>query len=91
MTMRFLLSEIEIFGSTTYSYAGEGKQYQYFKNAIANRYKKPRYDDSRVSGHYWERSPYSGSENKFCHVNISGNSYYNGVSYYLGIAPCLCI
>ena len=87
----FLLSEIEIFGSTTYSYAGEGKQYQYFKNAIANRYKKPRYDDSHVSGHYWERSPYSGSENKFCHVNISGNSYYNGVSYYLGIALCLCI
>lgn len=87
----FLLSEIEIFGSTTYSYAGEGKQYQYFKNAIANRYKKPRHDDSHVSGHYWERSPYSGSENKFCHVNISGNSYYNGVSYYLGVAPCLCI
>lgn len=87
----FLLSEIEIFGSTTYSYAGEGKQYQYFKNAIANRYKKPRYNDSHVSGHYWERSPYSGSENKFCHVNISGNSYYNGVSYYLGVAPCLCI
>lgn len=87
----FLLSEIEIFGSTTYSYAGEGKQYQYFKNAIANRYKKPRYNDSHVCGHYWERSPYSGSENKFCHVNISGNSYYNGVSYYLGVAPCLCL
>ncbi len=87
----FLLSEIEIFGSTTYSYAGEGKQYQYFKNAIANRYKKPRYNDSHVSGHYWERSPYSGSENKFCYVNISGNSYYNGVSYYLGVAPCLCL
>ena len=87
----FLLSEIEIFGSTTYSYAGEGKQYQYFKNAIANRYKKPRYNDSHVSGHYWERSPYSGSENKFCQVNISGNSYYNGASYYLGVAPCLCI
>lgn len=87
----FLLSEIEIFGSTTYSYAGEGKQYQYFKNAIANRYKKPRFDDSRVSGHYWERSPYSGSESKFCHVNISGNSYYNGVSYYLGITLCLCL
>lgn len=87
----FLPSEIEIFGSTTYSYAGEGKQYQYFKNAIANRYKKPRFDDSHVSGHYWERSPYSGSESKFCHVNISGNSYYNGVSYYLGITLCLCL
>lgn len=87
----FLPSEIEIFGSTTYSYAGEGKQYQYFKNAIANRYKKPRFDDSHVSGHYWERSPYSGGESKFCHVNISGNSYYNDVSYYLGITLCLCL
>ena len=27
----FLLSEIEIFGSTTYSFAGEGKQYAYYQ------------------------------------------------------------
>ena len=87
----FLLSEIEIFGSATYSYAGEGKQYQYFKNATANRYKKPRFDDSLVSGHYWERSPYSGSERKFCHVDVSGNSHYNDVSNSYGIVPCLCI
>lgn len=87
----FLLSEIEIFGSATYSYAGEGKQYQYFKNATANRYKKPRFDDSLVSGHYWERSPYSGSERKFCHVDVSGNSHYNDVSNSYGIVLCLCI
>lgn len=87
----FLLSEIEIFGSTTYSYAGEGKQYQYFKNATANRYKKPRFDDSLVSGHYWERSPYFGSESKFCHVDVSGNSHYNDASNSYGIVPCLCI
>lgn len=87
----FLLSETEIFGGATYSYAGEGKQYQYFKNATANRYKKPRFDDSLVSGHYWERSPYSGSERKFCHVDVSGNSHYNDVSNSYGIVPCLCI
>lgn len=87
----FLLSEIEIFGSATYSYAGEGKQYQYFKNATANRYKKPRFDDSLVSGHYWERSPYFGSESKFCHVDVSGNSHYNDASNSYGIVPCLCI
>lgn len=87
----FLLSEIEIFGSATYSYAGEGKQYQYFKNATANRYKKPRFDDSLVSGHYWERSPYFGSESKFCHVDVSGNSHYNDVSNSYDIVPCLCI
>lgn len=87
----FLLSEIEIFGSTTYSYAGEGNQYQYFKNATANRYKKPCSDSDHVSGYYWGRSPYSSSGNKFCHVNISGNSYYSGVSNTYGIVPCLCI
>lgn len=87
----FLLSEIEIFGSATYSYAGEGKQYQYFKNATANRYKKPRFDDSFVSGHYWERSPYYGSESKFCHVGASGNSHYGDASNSYGIVPCLCI
>lgn len=87
----FLLSEIEIFGSATYSYAGEGKQYQYFKNATANRYKKPRFNDSLVSGHYWERSPYFGSENRFCHVDVSGNSHYSDVSNSYGIVPCLCI
>lgn len=87
----FLLSEIEVFGSTTYSYAGEGNQYQYFKNATANRYKKPRSSSNHVSGYYWGRSPYSSSGNKFCHVNVSGNSYYSDVSNTYGIVPCLCI
>lgn len=87
----FLLSEIEIFGSAAYSYAGEGKQYQYFKNATANRYKKPRFDDSLVSGHYWERSPYFGSESRFCHVDVSGNSHYNDASNSYGITLCLCL
>lgn len=87
----FLPSEIEIYGRATYSYAGEGKQYQYFKNATANRYKKPRFDDSFVSGHYWERSPYFGSESRFCHVGTSGNSYYGDASNFYGIVPCLCI
>lgn len=87
----FLLSETEIFGSAAYSYAGEGKQYQYFKNATANRYKKPRFDDSLVSGHYWERSPYFGSESRFCHVDVSGNSNYDDASSSYGIVPCLCI
>lgn len=87
----FLLSEIEIFGNAAYSYSGEGKQYQYFKNATANRYKKPRFDDSLVSGHYWERSPYFGSGSTFCHVDVSGKSHYNDVNNFYGIVPCLCI
>lgn len=87
----FLPSEIEVFGSIKYSFAGEGEQYQYFKNATANRYKKPYFSSNFVSGRYWERSPYSNSGNKFCHVDMDGGSYYSDVSYALGVAPCLCI
>ena len=87
----FLPSEIEVFGSIKYSFAGEGEQYQYFKNATANRYKKPYFSSNFVSGRYWERSPYSSSGNKFCHVDMDGGSYYSDVSYALGVAPCLCI
>lgn len=87
----FLPSEIEVFGSATYSFAGEGKQYQYFKNATANRYKKPRYSSSYVSGYYWTRSPVSSDSNSFCRVNIDGYVGTNGASRTFGIAPCLCI
>ena len=87
----FLLSEIEIFGSVTYSYAGEGKQYQYFKNATANRYKKPRYSSTYVSGQYWTRSPYSSGSDSFCGVGRGGGANADSASNTGGIAPCLCI
>ena len=87
----FLPSEIEIFGSTAYSFAGEGKQYQYFKNATANRYKKPCYDSSYVSGWWWERSPHSGSGLRFCCTNVYGSVIWNFASNAGGVAPCLCI
>lgn len=87
----FLLSEIEIFGSVTYSYAGEGKQYQYFKNATANRYKKPRYSSTYVSGQYWTRSPYSSGSDSFCGVGRGGGANADSASNTGGIVPCLCI
>lgn len=87
----FLPSEIEVFGSTTYSFAGEGKQYQYFKNATANRYKKPRYNSSYVSGYWWERSPYSSDSSRFCFVNTDGSENCNGASNTRGVAPCFSI
>lgn len=87
----FLPSEIEIFGSTTYSFAGEGEQYQYFKNATANRYKKPRYSSSYVSGYYWTRSPRSSGSDSFCLMNEDGYAGANSASNAGGVAPCLCI
>lgn len=87
----FLPSGIEVFGSAIYSFAGEGKQYQYFKNATANRYKKPRYSSDYVSGYYWTRSPDSGSIYSFCGVNEDGSVRTHNASGTYGIAPCLCI
>ena len=87
----FLLSEIEVFGSVKYSFTGEGEQYQYFKNATANRYKKPRYSSDYVSGYYWERSPRSNISRYFCYVGRSGDADYNITYGAYGIAPCLCI
>lgn len=86
----FLLSEIEIFGTTTYSFSGEGTQYQYFTTA-SNRYKKPRYNSSYVSGHWWERSPLSSNSNIFCIVNFDGSADYNRASNARGVVPAFCM
>ena len=78
----FLLSEIEIFGSTTYSFAGEGKQYDYYK---AGNSKVKNLSGSAHS--WWERSPRSSNSTHFCYVYSSGSAdaYYashsNGVAF----------
>ena len=87
----FLAAEIEIFGSTAYSFAGEGTQYQYYKNATANRYKMPKWSSSNVSNIYWERSPRSGNTNAFCAVGNDGGAYRYNANSAVGVAPCLCI
>lgn len=87
----FLPSEIEIFGSASNSYAGEGKQYQYFKNAAANICKKPYYSSNYASGFWWERSPHIGSSSDFGFVNAGGGASYTNATSIYGVAPCLCI
>lgn len=80
-----LRSEVEIFGTTTYSKAGEGSQIPYY--ASGNRVKTTGYSGS--SGNWWERSP-SGST-YFCCVTsggIAGN--YLATNTY-GLAPFGCI
>ena len=87
----FLAAEIEIFGSTNNSFNGEGTQYQYYKNATANKYKMPKWSSSGVSHIYWERSPYSGYSTYFCVVNYNGNASNGTANNAGGVAPCLCI
>lgn len=87
----FLLSEIEIFGQVSLSVVGEGAQYQYYKNALANRYKLPKYTSSSDGSLWWQRSPKVSSSDRFCCVGIDGGHNYNLTSTLIGIAPCLCI
>ena len=82
----FLLSEIEIFGTTTYSVAGEGTQYEWYK-AGNSRIKK-------VNGsayYWWERSPYSGNTNGFCYVNGSGSADYHYAYGSYGVSFGFCV
>ena len=82
----FLLSEIEIFGTTTYSVAGEGTQYEWYK-AGNSRIKKV--NGSAIN--WWERSPYSGDTYGFCNVNSSGNADSNGANDSCGVSFGFCV
>lgn len=81
----FLLSEIEIFGSTTYSFAGEGKQYDYYK---AGNSKVKNLSGS--AGGWWERSPYSSYSTHFCNVLSTGNATADNASISYGVAFGFC-
>lgn len=85
----FLLSEIEIFGSAVRTYAGEGSQYDYYKNG-GSKIKYPVGTDSAVE--WFERSPakYTSS---FGIVNSRGGSDYVGnlqVGYARSVSFAFC-
>lgn len=83
-----LRSEIEIFGNTTNSTAGEGSQIEYYK-ASANRAKQRGYSGS--SDDWWERSPAASFSNSFCRVNSSSTSIVGGAITSNGVSPFGCI
>jgi hypothetical protein len=82
----FLLSEIEIFGTTTYSVAGEGTQYEWYK-AGNSRIKKV----NGSADYWWERSPNSGYTNYFCYVYSSGGAGYNHAGNSDGVSFGFCV
>ena len=85
----FLFSEIEIFGSTTYSKAGEGSQYSYFATA-ANRIKYLS-NGSGSANWWWERSPCGSDSTNFCYVNGNGDASGNGASNAYGVCFGFCV
>lgn len=82
----FLLSEVEIFGSTTYSKSGEGSQYAYYK---AGNSKVKKVNGS--ASYWWERSPYGSYSTHFCNVYSNGNADYNSASNSYGVTFGFCI
>lgn len=82
----FLLAEIEIFGSTTYSVSGEGSQYAYYKAGNS------KVKNISGSAYLWlERSPISGDSNSFCSVESYGNANGNAASFSYGVAFGFCV
>lgn len=85
----FLFSEVEIFGSTTYSAAGEGSQYSYFATA-ANRIKNLQNGAGSAYG-WWERSPHASGSSNFCRVSSSGDADYNNANHSRGVCFGFCV
>ena len=81
----FLLSEVELFGSLSYSHSGEGNQYAYYKNG-GSKIKKV----GGSADHWWERSPYSGNTASFCMVYNTGAANTNTASYSRGVSFAFC-
>lgn len=82
----FLLSEIEVFGATQYSYAGEGKQYEYY-TAGNSTIKKV----NGSANYWWERSPYSGDTGGFCRVDSGGGAGNGNASNSRGVSFGFCV
>ena len=81
----FLLSEVEIFGSTSYSAAGEGTQYDYYKAGNSKVKKR-----SGSAASWWERSPNASYSADFCVVDSYGNAYGGHASRANGVAFGFC-
>ena len=81
----FLLSEIEIFGSVSYSKSGEGMQYDYYKagNSKVKKQNGNNYD-------WWERSLRSSDSTRFCCVCDDGSAGYELQSVQFGGAFAFC-
>lgn len=85
----FLFSEIEIFGSVTYSKSGEGSQYSRF--ATASSRIKYLSNGSGSANYWWERSPYGSDSDSFCLVNGGGSANGNYASYSRGVCFGFCV
>lgn len=82
----FLLSEIEVLCSRSYSMSGEGEPYEYY-SAGNSRIKI-------VPGmgpyYWWVRSPCYGTSDSYCIFNNAGNDYYYIATFEAGVSFAFC-
>ena len=81
----FLLSEVEVFGSSSNPLSGEGTQYDYYKagNSTVKNFNGSAYD-------WWERSPSTGSTRYYCVVKSTGSSINANSNTIRGVAFAFC-
>lgn len=81
----FLLSEVEIFGSTSNSYSGEGTQYNYYGagHGTVKNFNGSAYD-------WWERSPSANSARYYCAVKSTGSAINWSANTIHGVAFAFC-
>ena len=80
----FLLSEIEVIGSTTYSYGGEGSRYAYYVTGV---------EAKRVNGsinYWWTRSPERQATASFCMISGLGTSHNGNAINDYGVSFAFC-
>jgi hypothetical protein len=84
----FLLSEIEVFNTTTASFNGEGKQYEYYTKDGTTAKRKP----NATSGiAWWLRSPVKDSAFRFITVAVSGkNTSQSNADNEFGMSYAFC-
>ena len=95
----FLLSEVEVDGTTAATYANEGKQYPYFMRNNAyegDYYGNPNYvkglsNGDGVSCYWWLRSPNVAYTNSFRCVNAGGGVNTNYASSSYGVSFGFCV
>lgn len=86
----FQLSEVEIYGGTSKSFAGEGTQYDLYKERgitisnYANAIKKLA-NGTGSTNTYWQRSPLSSFASHFCGVFSDGSPFYTTASSAYGV------
>ena len=89
----FLLSEFEVFGSTSRANSNEkNKQAQYAYYSAGNSKIKYKHNGTSTAAHWWLRSPFAINVNSFVNVFTNGTVTDYGAAYYsLGFAPGFCV